>query len=78
MVSATDKIIPAKIKNTPAVTALRVVVVDPLLFVGFAEVIREKILKHTFIWFTNNILIVCNTAGLTLRAVRVSCTAGGT
>ena len=42
MASAIDEIIPAKMKNTPAATALRVVVVDPSLFVVFAEVVWEN------------------------------------
>ena len=45
MASATDEIIPAKIKHTPAATALSVAVVDPSLFVGFTEVVWENITK---------------------------------
>ena len=62
MASATDEIIPAMIKSTPAVKALRVAVVNTILFVGFAEVVWES---NTFVhpvWFTcaNNIYIISN------------------
>ena len=42
MASATDEIIPAMIKSTPAVTALRVAAVNTSLFVAFAEVVWES------------------------------------